>query len=486
METYKIRQGDTLGALSKQFKVPIDALTTANKIDNPNKIRAGNYLTIPDPGFQDQPAPTSEPPKAPEKPQVAPGAGDTAPSPVLYRSEYNALVDQGKAPKNAVILADPPPPPPPVATYQAPQEPPAPPTAWEQFHSWLDPVHVLTGHAGDTNFQPGLNDYLSVALMGMGAGEGMPVPHAGIEPTGPVSGLPPRVNGKFLRPVGVRNEPPFGTPKRPPITVDPVTGRFKAGQWPEGQDPNAVPGTLGLPVTTDPGPVPVGMRELPPGVLSAAEIKPFPKPYKQSQVNYDNLHTYGGKQPGAVRHEGQVIDTPVSKKMNKAVDEISNLHDQGDYQGAIDKLQELKKEPVLKNDKESQAVIKEQIDFFKKSLANKQIDRYNVLMNKSQRGALTDTEKTELQGIMKDFTKNNIIEEHTPQSGITDFINKIVQLPTMPEALNTGNEGGIGARLLMLKKGLEKAMQDYEDSKNKNTTTVAKGTTVTKSSPKKR
>jgi predicted chitinase/LysM repeat protein len=48
--TYSIRSGDTLTALAKRFGTSVEKLAQANNISNPNKIQAGQKLTIPD-GF---------------------------------------------------------------------------------------------------------------------------------------------------------------------------------------------------------------------------------------------------------------------------------------------------------------------------------------------------------------------------------------------------------------------------------------------------
>ncbi|HEX8703970.1 MAG TPA: glucosaminidase domain-containing protein, partial [Myxococcaceae bacterium] len=48
--THTIRSGETLGALAKRFGTTVTALAKANNISNPNKIMAGQKLTIPD-GF---------------------------------------------------------------------------------------------------------------------------------------------------------------------------------------------------------------------------------------------------------------------------------------------------------------------------------------------------------------------------------------------------------------------------------------------------
>jgi putative chitinase len=50
MTTYSVRSGDTLGALARRFNTSVDKIAKANGIANPNKIYAGQKLSIPD-GF---------------------------------------------------------------------------------------------------------------------------------------------------------------------------------------------------------------------------------------------------------------------------------------------------------------------------------------------------------------------------------------------------------------------------------------------------
>jgi murein DD-endopeptidase MepM/ murein hydrolase activator NlpD len=46
--SYTLRWGDTLGRVARKYGVPIDALVATNNITNPNKVREGTTLTIPD------------------------------------------------------------------------------------------------------------------------------------------------------------------------------------------------------------------------------------------------------------------------------------------------------------------------------------------------------------------------------------------------------------------------------------------------------
>ena len=50
MTTYSVRRGDTLSALARKYNTSVSALAQQNKISNPNLIRIGQRLTIPD-GF---------------------------------------------------------------------------------------------------------------------------------------------------------------------------------------------------------------------------------------------------------------------------------------------------------------------------------------------------------------------------------------------------------------------------------------------------
>jgi murein DD-endopeptidase MepM/ murein hydrolase activator NlpD len=46
--SYTLKRGDTLGRVAAKFQVPIDAIAAANNIVNPNKVREGLKLTVPD------------------------------------------------------------------------------------------------------------------------------------------------------------------------------------------------------------------------------------------------------------------------------------------------------------------------------------------------------------------------------------------------------------------------------------------------------
>lgn len=58
---YRIRSGDTLSALAKQFNTTVERLARANGIDDPDRIKAGATLKVPD-GFEaDEPEPADQP-----------------------------------------------------------------------------------------------------------------------------------------------------------------------------------------------------------------------------------------------------------------------------------------------------------------------------------------------------------------------------------------------------------------------------------------
>jgi LysM repeat protein len=194
-ETYTVVKGDTLGALAKRFKTTVAKLMELNKgIKDANKIKIGQELVL-----------KATPPPPPEKaggPKQGPGGsgysygeedrakdinphskhlGYEASAPLKEDKWRPGLEDRKK--KQVEIPLE--------ITSQAqaaPVAPPAPPpvpfgeTTLGKAHSWLDPVAVLSGNAGDPNFKPGVNDYLGTALAGLGAG-GMPgAPRLGVTP----------------------------------------------------------------------------------------------------------------------------------------------------------------------------------------------------------------------------------------------------------------------------------------------------------------
>lgn len=46
-QTYRVRRGDTLSSIAREFDTTVRALVRLNDIDDPNKIKAGRRLKIP-------------------------------------------------------------------------------------------------------------------------------------------------------------------------------------------------------------------------------------------------------------------------------------------------------------------------------------------------------------------------------------------------------------------------------------------------------
>ncbi len=83
MSTYNVRRGDTLSAIAARFNTSVSALAKANHISDPNKILAGQKLTVPGKGDKFESRPASRPaPSAPSAPS-APAAGAAARGPVV-------------------------------------------------------------------------------------------------------------------------------------------------------------------------------------------------------------------------------------------------------------------------------------------------------------------------------------------------------------------------------------------------------------------
>jgi putative chitinase len=77
MTTYSVRRGDTLSALARRYNTSVSALAKTNNIANPNLIRIGQKLTIPD-GF-DRPTnrPSTRPPGMGTSPSSSSPTGST-------------------------------------------------------------------------------------------------------------------------------------------------------------------------------------------------------------------------------------------------------------------------------------------------------------------------------------------------------------------------------------------------------------------------
>ncbi len=63
--TYRIRSGDTLSAIARRHQTTVGVLTRLNGIRNPNYIRVGQVLRLPD-SVPAPPAPTTTSPTAPK------------------------------------------------------------------------------------------------------------------------------------------------------------------------------------------------------------------------------------------------------------------------------------------------------------------------------------------------------------------------------------------------------------------------------------
>jgi LysM repeat protein len=162
---YQIKQGDTLGAIAAQFGRTVEELARINKIANPNKIRAGASLAIPEEG----PAAASPPPAPPPPPPVEEigriepyGYEAPPPEPIDVEIVPEAeLVSHKFTMPSAQVVEKPEP-----GAYDVLGK------VLDQARLYTDPVRVLSGNAGDPNFKPGFADYLSTALMGLATPHG--------------------------------------------------------------------------------------------------------------------------------------------------------------------------------------------------------------------------------------------------------------------------------------------------------------------------
>ena len=187
MDSYTVQKGDTLGAIAKRLGLTVAELVRLNrdKIKDPNKIREGWTLKLRD-------APPPSPPKQSGGPIKGKGGrgyilnyaeagqpdekiekinptskfGRPA-SAVLKEKEWREgeeIKPEVKTPVEIAVIQPPAPPPPPK---------PAPKfgdTVFGKAHSYLDPVAVLSGNAGNPDFKPSAADYASTALWGLGGG----------------------------------------------------------------------------------------------------------------------------------------------------------------------------------------------------------------------------------------------------------------------------------------------------------------------------
>ncbi len=65
MTTHSVRRGDTLSALARKYNTSVSALARANRIANPNLIRIGQRLSIPDGFDRSTNRPSTRPPGMP-------------------------------------------------------------------------------------------------------------------------------------------------------------------------------------------------------------------------------------------------------------------------------------------------------------------------------------------------------------------------------------------------------------------------------------
>ncbi len=82
MSTYSVRSGDTLSAIAARFRTSVSELAKANHISNPNRILAGQKLTIPGKADSFDPRPASKPAASSSAPHSAPSAAAASSGPV--------------------------------------------------------------------------------------------------------------------------------------------------------------------------------------------------------------------------------------------------------------------------------------------------------------------------------------------------------------------------------------------------------------------
>lgn len=98
MQTYTIKQGDTLGAVARRLGVPLHLLVEVNQITDPNKIRVGQVLKVPV-----MTTDTREIPQPVELPKPAAPAADLAINRTKFRLPPNQYV-QEETEKDLVML----------------------------------------------------------------------------------------------------------------------------------------------------------------------------------------------------------------------------------------------------------------------------------------------------------------------------------------------------------------------------------------------
>lgn len=319
-DTYTVQKGDTLSGIAKKLGMKLSDLIKYNAalVKDPNKIKIGWQLKLndgPPPekaggpiqgkggrGYTVSYEPNDKPEFKPKEVNPESPTGRKAGAPLKEDKwrKGKEIFDEVKTPVQIAVPAKPP----------APTPAPPEPSMWDRFgqglktlNAWTDPVKVLSGHAGEVDYQPNANDYLGTALMGFGGGmkpTGVPLPSARAmlaeRPTG--AGAP------YDAPVAespVVNEPPPGL--GPTMAMRARTEaairakeasaakaknpQFPPGSWRGSMDDLAglsnvrseYPYSPELPAPTgDIGPAPVGMRERTieapaPRVVRASEMR---------------------------------------------------------------------------------------------------------------------------------------------------------------------------------------------------------------------
>ncbi|WPB79553.1 LysM peptidoglycan-binding domain-containing protein [Archangium violaceum] len=153
--SYRIRSGDTLSGIARQHNTTVDALARANNIEDPNKIREGQTLQIPD-GF-DRPAAreagrrprgrSEDSFSAAQRPRSRPGGQD--PSSRRTASQAPASRPDTQARAQTLRRGNPTPAIRPDAQAQAAQRPAALEQA-QTLRPAAQPQAALSGHAPGT------------------------------------------------------------------------------------------------------------------------------------------------------------------------------------------------------------------------------------------------------------------------------------------------------------------------------------------------
>lgn len=235
--TYIVQKGDTLGAIAKRLGTTVAKLVALNKglIKDPNKISIGWELKTKEGPPPPPPAESGGPKKGPGGKGFRVTYDEKAkdeqdkiksmnPTSRMERKEATAKVKEDKwragkedpVKKKKEVLT-------PVEVYTPPPPTPPPPpvpfseTTFGKLHSYLDPVAVLSGHAGEAGFKPSVNDIAGTALFGLGGNvprPAAPAPRVPMPRPGGLGEAPPAqggytsVTGKFYPDAGGLPESP--------------------------------------------------------------------------------------------------------------------------------------------------------------------------------------------------------------------------------------------------------------------------------------